>query len=98
MAKVDDEFSLGVYLMYTEGDEQMTVKIRKVGNSNTLTVPNTIQPQATEYDVYQGRDGVIVFVPKHQNPFRDEEYINTHDLTQTEEIGGTLIGREIPED
>ncbi|ERL64293.1 hypothetical protein L248_1061 [Schleiferilactobacillus shenzhenensis LY-73] len=75
---------------------QMTVKIRKVGNSNTLTVPNTITPQAKEYDVFQGRDGMIIFMPKHKNPFLDEAFIRTHDWSQTEESGGTLIGEEIP--
>lgn len=74
----------------------MSVKIRKVGNSNTLTVPNDIKPKAKEFDVFQGRDGVIVYVPKHQNPFHDEDFIRTHDLKQKEEFGGKLVGSEIP--
>lgn len=74
----------------------MSVKIRKVGNSNTLTVPNNIKPIAHEFDVFQGRDGVIVYVPKHHNPFHDEAFIKSHDLKQTEEFWGKLIGREIP--
>lgn len=76
----------------------MSVKIRKVGNSNTLTVPNNIKPIAHEFDVFQGRDGVIVYVPKHNNPFHDEDFIKSHDLTQDEEFGGKLIGSEIPKD
>ncbi|WP_125567497.1 type II toxin-antitoxin system PemI/MazE family antitoxin [Companilactobacillus insicii] len=72
----------------------MSVKIRKVGNSNTLTVPNNIKPMAKEYDVFQGRDGVIVFSPKKKNPFHDEEFIKNHDWTQDEEFGGPLIGKE----
>lgn len=76
----------------------MSVKIRKVGNSNTLTVPNEIKPNAKEFDVFQGRDGIIVYVPKHQNPFHDEDFIRTHDLKQKEEFGGKLVGSEIPKD
>ena len=76
----------------------MSVKIRKVGNSNTLTVPNDIKPKAKEFDVFQGRDGIIVYVPKHQNPFHDEDFIRTHDLKQKEEFGGKLVGSEIPKD
>lgn len=76
----------------------MTVKIRKVGNSNTLTVPSDIKPIAKEFDVFQGRDGVIVYIPKHKNLFHDESFIRSHDLTQGEEFGGSLIGEEIPKD
>ncbi|WP_416353790.1 antitoxin of toxin-antitoxin stability system [Agrilactobacillus fermenti] len=76
----------------------MTVKIRKVGNSNTLTVPNNIEPTAKEYEVYQGRDGVIIYVPKHKNLFHDENFIKNHELTQTEAAGGKLIGAEIPKE
>lgn len=76
----------------------MSVKIRKVGNSNTLTVPTSIKPIAHEFDVFQGRDGVIVYVPKHDNPFHNEAFIESHDLKQPEEFGGKLVGREIPKD
>ncbi|WP_125591147.1 AbrB/MazE/SpoVT family DNA-binding domain-containing protein [Companilactobacillus jidongensis] len=76
----------------------MSVKIRKVGNSNTLTVPNSIKPMAKEYDVFQGRDGVIVFSPKRNNPFHNEDFIKTHDLTQKEEFGGPSVGKEILDD
>ncbi|KRL93325.1 antitoxin of toxin-antitoxin stability system [Levilactobacillus hammesii] len=75
----------------------MTVKLRKVGNSNTLTVPNSIKPSATKFDVFQGRDGIISFIPKEKNPFRDPEFIATHDLKQKEAFGGPLIGKENPE-
>jgi antitoxin component of MazEF toxin-antitoxin module len=37
-----------------EGLLNMSVKMRKVGNSNTLTVPNDIKPIAKEFDVFQG--------------------------------------------
>lgn len=76
----------------------MTVKLRKVGNSNTLTVPNSIKPMAKEFDVFQGRDGTIVYTPKQENPFHNQKFIDAHDFTQKEEFGGSLIGKEIPED
>lgn len=69
----------------------MTVKLRKVGNSNTLTVPSDIKPKFSEFDVYQGRDGQIVFTPKQANPFLDSEFVATHDFTQKEEIEGPFI-------
>ncbi len=77
----------------------MSVKIRRIGNSNALTVPSNIKPMAQEFDVFQGRDGMIVYVPKrYQNPFHDEAFIESHDLSQDEEFGGKLIGKEIPQD
>lgn len=90
-----DLLQIKKYTKYTQKEAStMSVKIRKVGNSNTLTVPNNIKPIAKEYDVFQGRDGVIVFSPKRKNPFNDEEFIQTHDLSQKEEFGGPLIGKE----
>lgn len=37
-------------------------------------------------------------MPKQQNPFHDKSFVNTHDFTQEEEFGGTLVGEEIPKD
>jgi antitoxin component of MazEF toxin-antitoxin module len=76
----------------------MSVKIRKVGNSSTLTVPSHISPKAEEYEVFQGRDGVIVYVPKKSNPFYDEKFIASNDFTQDEVFGGPLVGEEIPKE
>lgn len=75
----------------------MSVKLRKVGHSITLTVPNNIKPMATEYDVYQGRDGQIVYTPKQKNIFLDDDFAATHDFTQKEAIGG-LVKNELPQD
>jgi hypothetical protein len=47
----------------------MTVKIRKVGTSNVLTVPKNIKVTSKEYEVYEGRDGAITFLPVTENPF-----------------------------
>lgn len=56
----------------------MAVKIRKVGSSNVLTVPKSIQATDQEYNVYSGRNGAIVYLPKRQNPFEDPEFIKQH--------------------
>lgn len=48
----------------------MKIKARAVGNSIILTIPKefNIAP-GSEFEVEQHRDGSIVFVPKHRNPF-----------------------------
>ncbi|MCT4486493.1 antitoxin of toxin-antitoxin stability system [Levilactobacillus parabrevis] len=68
-----------------------SVKPRLVGSSTVLTVPKGIQAKYPDYDVYSGRNGAIVFLPKRKNPFTDSEFIKTHqnalsdkDFTQTE--------------
>ncbi|KLI77073.1 MULTISPECIES: type II toxin-antitoxin system PemI/MazE family antitoxin [Lacticaseibacillus] len=59
----------------------MTIKARKVGNSITLTVPKEIKvADGTEFTVEQRRDGAILYLPKHRNPFEGNWY--QHDLKQ----------------
>ncbi|UQS82019.1 antitoxin of toxin-antitoxin stability system [Bombilactobacillus folatiphilus] len=71
------------------------VKIRKSGNSNILTVPKEIQPQAKEFRAFQGRDGMIVFIPKKNNPFKDADLIKQYqDSIQNEEFAGELFDSE----
>ena len=72
----------------------MSVKIRKVGNSYVVPIPTNIKVPDTEIDVFQGMDDSIIFVPKEPNPFLDEKFINSHDFTQDELIGGELVGKE----
>ncbi|KRL93294.1 antitoxin of toxin-antitoxin stability system [Levilactobacillus hammesii] len=68
-----------------------SVKPRIVGSSTVLTVPKGISAKYPEYDVYSGRNGAIVFLPKEKNPFTDPEFIKRHqgalsdkDFTQVE--------------
>ncbi|AKP68418.1 antitoxin of toxin-antitoxin stability system [Companilactobacillus ginsenosidimutans] len=75
----------------------MTVKIRKVGNSNTLTVPNNIEPLAEEYDVFQSREGLIIYSPVGPNPFDDEEFIEKYKHQEKDLFGGYLVGKELPD-
>lgn len=56
----------------------MSVKIRKVGFSNVLTVPKSIKVSEREYNVYSGRNGAIVYLPKRRNPFEDPEFVKHH--------------------
>ncbi|WP_251575753.1 hypothetical protein [Limosilactobacillus agrestimuris] len=45
----------------------MTVKMRQVGTSDVLTVPKSIKNRSSEYEVYQDRNGAIVYMPKRKN-------------------------------
>lgn len=74
------------------------IKIRRSGNSNILTLPKEIQPKAQNFRVYEGRDGMIVYVPVQKNPFKDEQFIRAHEnMIQKEEVGGTLFETELPD-
>jgi len=46
----------------------MSVKARRVGNSNVFTIPQNIKPEG-EYDVYAERQGSIIYYPKRKNIF-----------------------------
>lgn len=71
----------------------MSVKARRVGNSNVFTIPQNIKPEG-EYDVFVGRHGSIIYSPKRKNIFEDKEFIRKHDLKQKEEYTDTLKGEE----
>ncbi|WP_137625145.1 antitoxin of toxin-antitoxin stability system [Lactiplantibacillus pingfangensis] len=60
----------------------MTVRLRRVGQTNLLDLPSQIKPMYSEFTVYQGRDGQIVYTPVQSNPFLDAKFIATHDFTQ----------------
>lgn len=55
----------------------MTVKLRNVGNSKTLTVPKNIRTTSDEYEV-KNIGQTIVFTPvqKHVNIFSTSEWQN----------------------
>lgn len=65
----------------------MTVKLRKVGNSRVLTVPQSIHVSGKEFDVFSGRNGSIVFMPKEDNPFK-----NPDTLKKYGEFDGDMTG------
>lgn len=68
-----------MYIKYilTEG-VKMTVKIRRVGTSDVLTVPKSIKKRYKEYEVYQDQNGAIVYMPKRSNPFKNSEFVAKH--------------------
>ena len=71
----------------------MSVKARRVGNSNVFTIPNGIEPKG-EYDVFVGRHGSIVYSPKRKNIFKDKDFLKNHNLKQKEENIDSLKGEE----
>lgn len=56
----------------------MSIKIRHIGTSDVLTVPKNIKKVSREYEVFSGRGGAIVYLPKQNNPFKDDQYTATH--------------------
>ncbi|GLB47504.1 hypothetical protein WR164_14830 [Philodulcilactobacillus myokoensis] len=56
----------------------MSVKIRKVGTSNVLTVPNDIKAKSKKYDVFSGRNGAIIYLPVGENPFTNADFLSRH--------------------
>lgn len=73
----------------------MSVKKRKIGNLNVFTIPNNIYPTDGEYDVIQGHNGIISYIPKRDNPFKDPDFIRNHRYQPIEDIRGGMIGKEI---
>ena len=78
----------------------MTVKLRRVGNSNTLTVPRDIKILNKEYKVKNDGEN-IVFVPviKRQNIFTTDEWKNydyQKDMREDPELQSVKsVGREV---
>lgn len=72
----------------------MDVKARKVGNSKVFTIPQGIDPGNGKYEVFKGRHGAIVYMPKHKNIFEDTEFLKKHNLRQKEINVDKLKGNE----
>lgn len=55
----------------------MTVKLRQVGNSKTLTVPKNIKTISNEYNVKNVNDDIVFYpVKKHHNIFSTSDWKN----------------------
>jgi len=67
-----------------KNNRSKSVKMRKVGNSIVLPVPENIPTTTEEYSVYQGTSGQIIYSPKRANPFLDAHFVETHHFPQTE--------------
>ena len=72
----------------------MTIKVRRVGNSVTLTIPKSfnVAPGA-KFKAELQDDGSIVYRPEHQNPFEghwfkedlhQEDVMNDHEVLDSE--------------
>lgn len=87
-----------MYIKYIlEGESKMSVKIRRVGTSDVLTVPKSIKQRSEEYEVYQDRDGAIVYLPKRKNPFEDKKFVESHlyDGDNTGFVDGEIDDKEL---
>jgi ATP sulfurylase len=72
------------------------IKVRKLGESKFFPIPESITLQADSYNVYQNEEGIIIYVPKKNNPFKNLEVIEKYQgSNQKEEIGNSLIGKEL---
>ncbi|GAA3637401.1 hypothetical protein GCM10022297_14810 [Lactobacillus hamsteri] len=72
----------------------MTVKIRKVGSSNVLTVPKGIKVTSKEFDVYEGREGAITFLPVTDNPFNTTKTLEKYGKYDDDDTGFIDAGVE----
>lgn len=65
----------------------MTIHVRKVGNSMTLTVPKSFNVKSgEEYTAEIDRDGTIIYRPAHKNPFEGDWF--KEDIKQTDDMTG----------
>ena len=60
-----------------------------------ISVPKSITVEDLAYDVFQGRFGELTYLKKIADPFENEEFLKTHNLTQKETFIGPLVGKEI---
>ena len=56
----------------------MPIRIRKIGTSKVLRIPNGIKPKNQYFNVFMGRHGSIIYTPITKNPFKDPKYIKSH--------------------
>lgn len=72
----------------------MDVRARKMGNSKVFTILQEIDPGAGEYEVFKGRHGAIIYMPKRKSIFEDEGFLKNHSLKQEEINVDELKGNE----
>lgn len=67
----------------------MTVKMRKVGHSWVLTVPEADRKgkENQKFEVYAGRQGAIIFLPVTQNPFENPQIIEKYSKFDGDQTG-----------
>ncbi|MCF6165870.1 hypothetical protein LROSL1_1620 [Furfurilactobacillus rossiae] len=62
-----------------------TVKIQTIDSHNFLPLPFDIHPKNDTFDVLQGRDGAVIYLPEGHNPFTDKEYVTAHSGSELDE-------------
>lgn len=86
-----------IYIKYILNERKvlkMSIKIRKVGTSNVLTVPKNIKTTSSEYEVYKGRNGVITYIPVTPNPFHTSKTIEKYGVYDGDDTGFVDAGIE----
>ncbi|HJF87412.1 MAG TPA: hypothetical protein K8V88_08225 [Companilactobacillus farciminis] len=72
------------------------IRVRKLEESNFFPIPESIKLQNDSYNVYQNEEGMIIYVPKKNNPFKNSKIIEKYQgSNQKEEIGNSLIVKEL---
>lgn len=67
----------------------MSVRIRKVGNSDVITVPKELKlDRNVEYEAFVGRHGSITYLPVEKNPFEDTESIKKYGRADGSKMAG----------
>ena len=56
----------------------MEVKMRRVGTTTVLPVPQGIEPTSNTYPVVAAPDGAIAYLPKKRNPFKNPAFVASH--------------------
>ena len=69
----------------------LIMKVREQGNSLVVTVPKRFGIKSgTEVVAIKGKDGSFMYIPKMENPFKDDAVHFQHD----EAFDGDSTGRE----
>lgn len=75
----------------------MKVKTRKQGNSLMVTIPSSFEiPENAEYTPVMDENGIISFIPVHQNLFKKDPSYDVKAAMDEMGIGdyGQSIGKE----
>ena len=75
----------------------MKVKTRKQGNSLMVTIPSSFEiPENAEYTPVMDENGIISFIPVHQNLFKKDPSYDVKAAMDEMGIGdhGQFIGKE----
>lgn len=76
----------------------MSVRIRKVGNSDVITVPKELNlDRNIEYEAFVGRHGSITYLPVEKNPFEDPASVKKYGKADGSKMIG-FVDAEVDDD